>query len=300
MRILNFGEDQNGQIEVPGSSLGLLYCLNSPDFIPIDYSPLTFATMGSGAEDMRMALDKYAALIFCDHPALSVGWFMEAMATAFAKMSVVSSVGGLFLITILSRGKVEAILHSHCRPNEGCEVIIENGRFVQVNRRTGRRLALRYPGEIDKTPPTALKTFSPYRTFWTPPPPLEEQRYPEFIPSKLRESLLREQSKHNTRHAILNQLNKALKVCQKFNDLNINPGEQIQNLFLEVRRTMIIEGIYEQREEINMIDPERESALVFICERLHDALEECNKYEDLKINPGEKIDKLFTEISKGR
>jgi len=297
MRIINCRPDQNGLVEVPGSNLGLLYSLNSPDFTPCDCDPLAFAAIGSGADDMRISLEKYAPFIFCDRPDLFVGWFMEAIASVFAKMPINSSVGGLFLITILARGKIKAILYASGRPNGGCEVVIENGRFVQVDRRTGRRIALRYPGEIDQALPATTNVFPPYRTFWTPPPPLEEQRFPEFIHSNLRESLLQEQSKRNCRHAILNQLNSALKVCQKFSDLNINPGDKIQNLFREVRRAMIIEGIYEQREEIDMIDPERESAFIIICERLHDALEECKKFDDLKINPGEQIDKLLGEIS---
>ena len=192
LRIMNEINNPTGIVEVPASSFGLLYALKSPDFVPRDVGPLSYAAIGSGAEDMLGSLRTYAPLMFSDDPSLAVGWFMEAVAAAFASMKV-DSVGGLFVVTAMTNGKVRAMLASDTGPNEGAAVVIESGRFVQIDRRSGKRIALRYPGEIDRAPPTAPNPFTPYRAFWKPPPPLQGQRLPGFISSELREELLRQQ-----------------------------------------------------------------------------------------------------------
>ena len=98
----------NNLISVPGSSFGLLYQLDSPTFKVQDVSPLNCIAAGSGAEPVLRSLQTYSPLLFCGRPGFSIGWFMEAIAAAFATMDI-NSVGGLFVTVAMSGGEVRVL-----------------------------------------------------------------------------------------------------------------------------------------------------------------------------------------------
>ncbi len=165
---------------VAGSSQGLLFSMKSPTFEAQDYPVLTHAAIGSAAPCARAVLERYEPCIFSDSPALVIGWFMEAVATVMAE-NPDELIGGMFLTAALAHGKRGAFLAS-C---EGSALAIEDERFVQIDPESGRRIRLRYPGEILRSPPTSATVFAPYRREPTGWGDLKGRTAPAFVTPEL-------------------------------------------------------------------------------------------------------------------
>ena len=79
---------------------------------------------------------------------------------------------------------------SNSGPGGGADLIIEGGRFVQVDRDSSDRIPLRRLSEVVAGTPAA-RPFRQYRDFWESPPPLEGRWLPSFILKEFREELVR-------------------------------------------------------------------------------------------------------------
>ena len=172
---------------VAGSSQGLLFSMKSPDFDPQDYPVLTHAAIGSAAPCARAVFERYESCIFSDSPALVIGWFMEAVATVMAE-NPDELIGGMFLTAALAHGKRGAFLVS----GGGPALVIEQDRFVQVDPENGRRIRLRYPGELLQSPPRTANVFAPYRREPVGWGDLKGRTAPAFVTPELRAEMERQ------------------------------------------------------------------------------------------------------------
>ena len=169
---------------VQGSSEGMLYELRAPDFEPRDHSVLGWAAIGSGTPTAARVMARYAGVIFSAEPKLGLGWFMEAMALVMAENHD-DGVGGMFLASVLTEGAVEALLAGGSERNASATLVVEDGRFVQVDSQGNRKIPLRYPGEIFEVPPRRPEVFEPYRSEWPLNLSLEGRNIPAFLPPEV-------------------------------------------------------------------------------------------------------------------
>ena len=179
MRVWNKQADGSGSVTVPGSSFGLMYVLESPNFVPRDFRPLEFCAIGSGSGDAIRSMRRYASHLFSDHPGHAAGWFMEAMANALAG-SGEATIGGMFVTLALANGEMRAMVNDTKQSSAAPALVIENGRFALVEPRTGRRILLRRPGECHVAPPTRPFELPHFSEFWNTDPPVDEPRFPYF------------------------------------------------------------------------------------------------------------------------
>lgn len=70
--------------DVRDSCRGMLFQLDSPEFVAREFEPLSFAVIGSG-ERVRADLEAYELLLATAHPNHTAMWFMDAMTGFFAQ-----------------------------------------------------------------------------------------------------------------------------------------------------------------------------------------------------------------------
>jgi len=151
LRLLNNINCPGDFFDIPDSSMGMLYKLESPNFLPIDYGPLSFAAIGS-CRAARDSLNAYELLFAVDHPNRAVVWFLDAM-VGFLRDTEEDTVGGLLLIVAAQHGRVTAIGYEDDPQVRKARVgiTLKDGRFVaHVD---GREVILRYPGELQRQGP---------------------------------------------------------------------------------------------------------------------------------------------------
>jgi hypothetical protein len=156
-------EKPRDYFDIPGSSMGMLYRLESPAFEPTDYGPLSFAAVGSGAA-ARDALDAYDLLFAVDHPSRAVLWFIDAL-SGFLLETQDQTVGGLLLVAALRDGSVKAIGYEDDPDGRKAPVgiALKAGRFV-ARSAEGREVVLKYPAELLSQPASGPLVLDDHRT----------------------------------------------------------------------------------------------------------------------------------------
>ncbi|MGC2629402.1 MAG: hypothetical protein WA265_05530 [Rhodomicrobium sp.] len=145
-------------IAIPGTVRGLLYAMDAPDFIPRHVEPLNYHAIGSGEGTIR-EIDKIADWLLAGQPGNDL---IEAMAlrdavSEFIAAEGIVNVGGMFPCLKVDHRGVTLLGHSMGLPGEQVSVCFDptRGRWSQSNDKTGKRMELMPPWEID---PSKIKT----------------------------------------------------------------------------------------------------------------------------------------------
>ena len=140
-------------VAIPGTSMSLLYIMESPSFIPQQVRPLQFAAIGSG-RDSKVEIAKYHDMVVAGQPGNSFvesTWFRGAIDN-FLQESSLDSVGGLLPIAKITRKGIEALGVRWGFPDEAVEIELifdqSRKRWIQRNTSTGKEIVLLYPWEI--------------------------------------------------------------------------------------------------------------------------------------------------------
>ncbi len=147
--------------------MGMLYKIESPDFEPVDYPPLSFAVIGSGS-DASEDLQAYELPLATAHPNRTASWFIDAL-TGFLHRTEETTVGGWILGAELINGKVLSLGYQYdpTGQNRQVGIRIRDGRFI-LDAGQGREIILLYPSEIighsPQKPVDVLRNFSSTET----------------------------------------------------------------------------------------------------------------------------------------
>jgi len=139
-----------------GSGQGVLYTMESPDFVPRFYEPLRFTAIGTGRSVVR-ELDKIHDWIFAGdvgNHVVEAASFSDVLQT-FVRENGVDTVGGLCPLL-----RIDATLGgTMIRPFGGTyevpvggqriQLAYENDRWIQRNATTGREVTLVMPWEVE-------------------------------------------------------------------------------------------------------------------------------------------------------
>lgn len=153
-------------IRIPGTSMGMLYVMESPLFEPQSVPPLNFAAIGSGGGSMVKIAD-YHDMIVAGEPgnAFIESTFLRDAINDFLAESKLASVGGLLPIVKVTGNGVEALGFGFEMPDEGIKIGLgfdqSDNRWIQRNSTTGKEMPLLYPWEIPLTQ-TKSKTFNDF------------------------------------------------------------------------------------------------------------------------------------------
>lgn len=163
-------------VEIPGSTRGILYTMQSPSFEPLPCRPLHFAAIGSGSGALTTVRRNHDMIVAGQpgNTSMESMFFAEAI-QEFIRDNDIGSVGGLYPIVKVRGRQVEFIGLRSQYPVGGTqiELIMRNGRLVQRNATTGREMQLLYPWEIPFNE-TQSRVFDDledaYRRFVSPAP----------------------------------------------------------------------------------------------------------------------------------
>lgn len=150
-------------VTIPGTCMGMLYVLASPNFQMRFYSPLQFAAIGSG-ESAIEEITKYQDAIL----ALDIGnSFVESSQFRqtiqhFIDERKIKSVGGLYPVLKVTGRGVEHITMGTEIPVGGTriELAFENNRWIQKNLSTGKQVPILMPWEFVKNGIIKAQTFN--------------------------------------------------------------------------------------------------------------------------------------------
>jgi hypothetical protein len=149
-------------IAVPASSEGLLYAMQSPEFVPVICPPLSVLAIGSGHRAVEY-LDRFAPLIMCGRPDRACDRFLDALSSYFIESND-STIGGAVLMAHAVDGRVHSLPYRQDMPDgQYIEIKQEGHRFSLHNSRTGRTVPLRYPSEILGRPPVVPLVFDDFK-----------------------------------------------------------------------------------------------------------------------------------------
>ena len=127
-------------IRIPGTSMGMLYVMESPLFQPQSVPPLQFAAIGSG-EGSMVKIAEYHDMIVAGEPGnafIESTYFREAINNFLAE-SKLASVGGLLPIVKVTGNGVDALGFGFEMPDEGLKLgwsstRVTSGGFSEILR----------------------------------------------------------------------------------------------------------------------------------------------------------------------
>lgn len=151
MRIMMMPHEDR-HIAIPGSVRGLLYAVHAPEFIPQYVEPLHYRAIGSGRESIR-EIDKTADWLIAGQPGndmVECMAFTDAVAEFIAAEGIIS-VGGMFPCLKVDHRGVVFLGHTMGLPGNRVSIRFDPavGRWIQSNEKTGKRIELKLPWEID-------------------------------------------------------------------------------------------------------------------------------------------------------
>jgi hypothetical protein len=129
---------------------GLLYTMQSPNFIVHTYEPFSAVAIGSGKELEEKVLEVSDLIFFGTMPNDDVNWLGRSM-NHFLRANNVQSVGGSFpIVKITAAGLIPMTRQTVFITKGGAyELIFEHDRWVQRNKTTGEEIRLALPWELD-------------------------------------------------------------------------------------------------------------------------------------------------------
>lgn len=138
-------------VEIPGTTRGILYTMESPSFVPVPCRPLHFAAIGSGSGALTTVSRNHDMIVAGQPGNTSMeSMFLAEAIQEFIRDNGITSVGGLYQIVKVRGRQVEFIGLQSQYPVGGTqiELIMRNERLIQRNATTGREMQLLYPWEI--------------------------------------------------------------------------------------------------------------------------------------------------------
>jgi hypothetical protein len=156
----------HAMVPIPNSIAGLLCTLSSPRFQPQYIRPLEFAAIGSGQHatiEMRRTADWLLAGVpgndFIESQALT------SAVSQFVAERQIQDVGGMYpCVKIDQRGPVcLGARHRYPLYEVSLTVDPKNGRWIQENHTTGKKIELLYPWEILRRPILSDRKFDDMR-----------------------------------------------------------------------------------------------------------------------------------------
>lgn len=153
-------------VRIPGTSMGMLYVMESPLFEPQPVPPLHFTAIGSGEGSMVKIAD-YHDMIVAGQPGNTFmeSTFFRTAISDFLEESELASIGGLLPMAKVTGDGVEALGFGFEMLDGGIKIGLvfdqSSKRWIQRNSTTGKEIPLLYPWEIPLTE-TKSKTFNDF------------------------------------------------------------------------------------------------------------------------------------------
>jgi hypothetical protein len=131
---------------------GLLYTMQSPDFIVRSYEPFNAIAIGSGVGLQEKVVQVADQIFFGTIPNADVNWLGRSM-NHFLRANDVHSVGGSFPIVKITAAGLLPMSRQTVLITKGVayELVFERDRWVQRNKTAGEEIRLALPWEFDLT-----------------------------------------------------------------------------------------------------------------------------------------------------